>query len=107
MQQHDRHLRREVHDALDGTVNLGDRCERREDAVRDVALDEMEPIRARVLRDIRALAGAEVVEHDDAVTARDQRVDRVRSDETTTAGDDREGSMSHARTLPSAVLRSS
>jgi hypothetical protein len=40
--RHHRHLRREVHDALDAAVLRGDRRERGEDAVRDIAGHDLE-----------------------------------------------------------------
>ena len=97
-----------------GPCLRGDRRERREDAVRDVAGHDLErglapSKRARApAREVRALAGAKVVEHDDAMARRDQRVDGVRADETGAAGDhgERLVTIEPCRTRTRAVLPS-
>jgi hypothetical protein len=50
-------------------------------AVRDVARGNVEPRVAGVLREVRALAGAKVAEHDDVMAKGDQTIDGVPADE--------------------------
>jgi hypothetical protein len=92
---HHGHLGRQVNDALDGTMLGGQRRQRGKDAMRDIASDDIEPIAPGVLRQIRALAGPEVIQDDDVMAGRDQAVDGVRADEPGAAGNNRE----HARTI--------
>jgi hypothetical protein len=96
--RHDRDLRGEMRDPLDPAVARGDRRERREDAVRDIAMDELDRrLRTveRVLwhqpaREVGAPPGAQVVEHHHAMAELDELVDEMRADEAGTAGDDRD-----------------
>ena len=93
----DRDLRGEVDDPLDRPVLGGDRRERGEDAVSDVARDDVEPVASRV----RARFARLPVEKLSSTTTRwpvsINAIDGVRSDETGSAGDDddREGRHVH------------
>jgi hypothetical protein len=79
-----------VDDPLDRPVLRHDGRERGEDPVANVALDDLEMGRPGVLGEARAFAGAEVIEHGNSVTAGDQRVDRMRSDQPRASCDHRE-----------------
>ena len=52
----------------------------------ELALDDLDVVRE--LREVRAVAGGEVVEHADVVAALDQRADEVGADESAPAGDE-------------------
>ena len=56
------------------------------------AFDQLNPIvhAAQILQ----ASGAEIVKHDDAIAARNQRVDQVRSDKPGAAGDENFGHRS-------------
>jgi hypothetical protein len=54
--------------------------------IRSVAHDQL-----HVAREVRAMAGGEIIEHAHAMSLRAQRLDEVGSDEAGTAGDEMEG----------------
>ena len=58
------------------------------DALRDVGLDEREPVDAIELRHVVTAAGHEVVDTDDLVGACEQRVTQVRAEEAGSSGHD-------------------
>jgi hypothetical protein len=70
--------------------------------VRDVAGDDVEHAAAGVVREVTALSGAEVIEHDDAMAAADQAIDGVGANESSTAGNYRK----HTANYTSPVLGS-
>jgi hypothetical protein len=70
-----------VEDAIDAIDGLGDSL-----LVKQIALDELDPI-AKALH-IRFEAGAEIIQHADAITAFDQSRCNMRSDEARPAGNE-------------------
>ena len=69
-----------MEDAVDVTVDV--------EGLRHVVLDQLETPRRLQLRDVRAAPGHEVVDGDDLVTARDERLGQVRAEEARTSRDD-------------------
>jgi len=68
------------------------RARRLDDGGERVRIADVRALQRRARRqragDVGLLAAGQVVDHDDLVAARDERVDEVRSDEACTAGDE-------------------
>ena len=62
----------------------------------DVALLEREPRLAGVVGKVRLAAADQIVDHPDAVAAREQQIDHVAADEAGAAGDDGDRAVAHA-----------